>query len=611
MCGIAGAIGFEDISLAESSVRRMVSSMERRGPDSEGIELWPAAVLGHRRLAIFDLSAAGHQPMVSEDRSVGVVFNGAIYNYLEIKHDLILRGCKFRSNTDTEVLLHGYREWGIDCLVEKLRGMFAFGLWDDEKRRLFLVRDRLGVKPLAFIVGHGSIAFASTPRALRNCGWTDELNPSAVLEFLEYGYLTDERSIYSNVFKAPAATIIEWSNGALKERRYWSPPWPNEERPETFENALERVEELLIESVKLRLRADVPVGVLLSGGIDSGLVCWAVARLGGNATAYTIGTPGIRTDETSDAKKTADKLALSHQIIDLSDNTQPEMKELVSAYSEPFASPSALGMLALSRTISHSAKVILTGDGGDDIFLGYPRHRHLFVANLLAKQMPGGMKKAWLASRKLVPRIGVMRRSASLMDYVSGDLSAFATGNKLNGVLGPRLAQIAGTPHARSVPPLEKGLPAFLEYERQTQFVGEFMTKVDGATMHYGLEARSPLLDHWIWEYAASLPCSLRLQRGRLKALLRELAKRHIGSAQARRAKTGFRIPVNGWMAGEWRRHVESAFRDSMLDKEGWICSQAALKRLDTTSGSDIDPDQIWNIFVLESWLRNERLSEN
>jgi asparagine synthase (glutamine-hydrolysing) len=611
MCGIAGVVGVEDASKAQAAVQRMMDSMARRGPDSEGFDSWPAAVLGHRRLSIFDLSSAGSQPMVSKDRSVGLVFNGAIYNFVELRSELMARGCQFHSETDTEVLLHGYMEWGIDRLVPKLRGMFAFGLWDDSKRRLYLVRDRLGVKPLVFSIRNGSIAFASTARALRSCEWIEDLDPMGVLEFLEHGFLADHRSIYREVSKVPAGTIVQWEEGALSKRQYWSMPEPDGKQTGSFDEVVARVENILLESVKLRLRADVPVGALLSGGIDSGLVCWAVARLGGDVTAYTVAIPRDPTDEASDAEKTARALGIKHRLINFSEKIQPDMQELVSAYSEPFASPSALGMLALSKIISPSAKVLLTGDGGDDVFLGYPRHRHLMIAGALTHIIPDKIKHFWLSSRKLVPRTGPLGRAASMLDYISGDLSAFGAGGKLDGLLGERLLESLDGDRRKAVPAIEKGLSAFLEFERQDRFVGEYMTKVDGAAMYYSLEARSPFLDHQLWEYAASLPCGIRLHHGRLKAVLRELAKRHIGPTLARRRKTGFEIPVRRWLAGEWRSCVQSLFRDSILDKNGWIRSQSVLDRLNSTPNGGTASDELWNVFVLESWLRHEQLPTN
>jgi asparagine synthase (glutamine-hydrolysing) len=305
MCGIAGLAGLGDDVESRSSVSRMVHALERRGPDGFGIEAWPGAVLGHRRLAIFDLSELGRQPMLSPDRRAGVVFNGAIYNWRALRGELEARGYEFKSRTDTEVLIHGYSEWGIDELVTRLRGMFAFGLWDERKGKLFLVRDRLGVKPLLYSAGDNHIAFASTARALRAGGFGSRIDEQAVVEYLEFGYVTDDRSIYEGVLKVPAATILEWSEGGVSTRRYWQPPVIASAAKISFDEAVEETERLFLGATERRLQADVPVGALLSGGVDSSLVCWAVAHLGGDVTAFTIGTPGDPLDETEDAVSTA------------------------------------------------------------------------------------------------------------------------------------------------------------------------------------------------------------------------------------------------------------------------------------------------------------------
>src|ERR1017187_3418721 len=275
------------------------------------------------------------QPMLSADRQIGVVFNGCIYNFLELRRELESRGNRFRSDCDTEVLLHGYREWGIDALVSRLRGMFAFAVWDNPRRLLTLARDRLGVKPLVFCANGGEIAFASTISALRSAGFGGEIDPQAVLEFLEFGYVTESRAIFEGIVKLPPATILEWQEGRIAQRRYWSLPPQDAEPGVTFAEAVEETERLLVESVRLRLISDVPVGVLLSGGIDSSLVCWAMRGLGANIKAFTARAPGARSDESAHAASTAHLLGISHEIVDMPD-TDFSLDEVVAAFSEPF-----------------------------------------------------------------------------------------------------------------------------------------------------------------------------------------------------------------------------------------------------------------------------------
>ena len=618
MCGIAGLVGNRDRDTAVTSVGVMMRSLERRGPDGEGIETWSDAVLGHRRLAIIDLSEAGRQPMLSADKSIGISFNGEVYNFIELRKELSALGYRFISGSDTEVLIHGYEEWGVDDLLSKLRGMFAFALWDDRRRKLFLVRDRLGVKPLHYVVRDGCLAFASTVRALRAAGYVDEMDEQAVAEYLEFGFVTDARSIYRGAIKVRAASLVEWSDGTLRTREYWSPPEVNRNSRLTFDEAVEETERIFLEAVAIRLRSDVPVGALLSGGVDSSLVCWAVARLGAEVAAYTVGMPGDRLDESDDARATAAKLKVSHRVLPFSAAESPDVSELVSAYGEPFACASALGMLGVSRAVRASAKVLLTGDGGDDVFLGYPEHRHFLMAQKLASALPECAGRLWQGCRDLLPRVGPLGRAATFIDFATGGLGGVATVHdglplyRRTGMLGQRLrdVNIEQRSIAWSTRSARDLLTEFLRYDRGMRFVGEYLTKVDGATMHQSLEARSPFLDHKLWEFASSLPFDLRLRGGRLKAILRELARRRIGEEVARGRKRGFYIPVQRWLVGRWRDRVMESFRYSLLEKEGWINSRAAVTQLEEASRRGVAPKQLWYLFVLESWLRRERCEE-
>jgi asparagine synthase (glutamine-hydrolysing) len=602
-------VGAPNIREVQSGVRSMMRSLACRGPDGEGIECWPSAVLGHRRLSIFDLSELGRQPMCTPDRAVATVFNGAIYNFHDLRTDLIRSGYSFRSQTDTEVLLHGYCEWGIDRLVEKLRGMFAFALWDDRSRKLFLVRDRLGVKPLCYVDSAAGLAFASTPRALFDAGYAENVDPQAVAEFLEFGYVPDERSIYEGVHKVPAATILEWSDGTHRSREYWSLPEVRSSGP-SFAEAVEETERILLKSVELRLNADVPVGSLLSGGIDSSLICWAIAKLGGDLTAYTVGTPGDRLDESSDATLTAKHLGIRHRVINLTGNDEPEIEDLLAAYGEPFACASALGVLRVSRAIKPSATVLLTGEGGDDVFLGYPEHRNLWRAERLANRLPRVAAQSWTSLRRVVPQVGPLRRIAHFLDYACGGVGAVACAHPglpaYGGLLGERLAgrqvvqrSIPWAPEAgRSV------LRDFLQFDRRGRFVGEYMTKVDGGTMRYALEARAPFLDHELWNFAATLGFDIRLRGGQLKAVLRALARRHLGDRVADAPKRGFGIPVSRWMTGQWRASVDEAFDDSCLANDGWIRGESLRSNWKAARTRGHAPTRFWYLFVLEAWLR-------
>jgi asparagine synthase (glutamine-hydrolysing) len=612
MCGIAGIVGPTDMESATFAVKRMIAALARRGPDAEGLTVLTNAVLGHRRLAIFDLTDAGAQPMTSADRSLSVVFNGAIYNFRALRAELEKLGFRFRSDSDTEVLLHGYRAWGMEALVRRLRGMFAFGLWDVQAQKLFLARDRLGVKPLVYASRNESLAFASTVGALERSGYARGIDEKAVVEFLRWGFVGEDRCIYRAVQKLPAATILEWCAGRIRQYRYWHPPSPTAAPRLSFGDAVADVERRLREAVAIRLDADVPVAVLLSGGIDSSLICWAVADLGADLTAYTVGVPGDPWDESAQSALTARRLGIRHQVLPMSTDDLPEIDELLFAYDEPFACSSALGMLRISRAIAASAKVVLTGDGGDDLFLGYPRHRHLWLAQGLSHCVPSGWTQTWNRWGRQISRVGPLRRAGAMIDYATGGVTAYfeksthLTGYGEKNLLGPRFSD----PMSETAPistPSNGMVEALVNFEVQGRFVGEYLKKVDGATMHYGLEARSPFLDQELWNFGCKLPVSLRLHHGELKAILRALARRHIGIGIAARKKRGFRIPAQRWLASRWLARAEQTLGDSMLAREGWIDSRNTLAELRRSALRGAASEELWNIFVLESWMQHDR----
>ena len=595
----------------------MLADMARRGPDATGLHSWNGAVLGHRRLAIFDLTEAGRQPMISPDGNVGVVFNGAIYNFRVLRAELETAGYCFRTRTDTEILIHGYREWGIEKLIHRLRGMFAIGLWDYEAGKLFLLRDRLGVKPLVYAVMDGKIAFASTVRALSEAGFGGDIDTQAVAEFLEYGYVTDDRAIYKGIHKVQVGCWQEWANGNLTNHRYWTVPEPPGGPGPSFQEAVEETERLFIEAVRLRLDADVPVGCLLSGGIDSSLVCWGVREAGADITAFTVGTPGDAGDETSAAAATARGLGIRHQVIELSPDQAPSVQEFVSAYGEPFACASGLGMMSVSKAVKPSATVLLTGDGGDDVFLGYPEHLHFWRAQQVASKLPSAAARVWYGLRPLARAIPSARRPMHFLDYATGGLGAVVNARdglpfyRRNSMLGERLGGI--TLPDRHIPwsPASgrRVLTDFLDFEHRRRFVGEYMTKVDGGTMYHALEARSPFLDQELWNFAARLPYGTRLHGGRLKAILREIARRRLSERVSREAKRGFSIPVQRWLVGKWKTAVQESFRDSALGSAGWIRPDAVLQQLQQASARGIATNHLWYCYVLESWFREQHLT--
>jgi asparagine synthase (glutamine-hydrolysing) len=612
MCGIAGiAWGHGRV---RESVDRMLCSLEHRGPDSGGTHEFGATVLGHRRLAIFDLSPAGNQPMLDPEKTVGIVFNGAIYNFRELRRELESAGYHFVSDTDTEVLVLGYRAWGMDRLVERIRGMFAFALWDARAERLFLVRDRLGVKPLVYRQDNGTLAFASTAAAMQAAGVAGPISPAAIGEFLQFGFITESHSIYEGVHKLPPASIAECTRDGIRVRQYWAQPEPATVQI-TFEDAVNETERLFLRAVETRLHADVPVAALLSGGIDSSLVCWAVKKLGADIRAFTIGTPGNAGDESADAIATAATLGITHQVLPLTDELDASEFPLSSAFAEPFACGSALGMLRLAKTIRETdARVLLTGDGGDDAFLGYPRHRLLWRTQKMARWMPEWVADSWWRVRP-ARTTGSLKRLVHLVDYTTGGLGGFLAANpgvgdfEAHQLLGDRLRDRSAWPAlpAPSAASARSALRDYLRFDRRTQFVSEYLNKVDGATMQYALEARSPFLDHSLWEFAGSISPAVHFTGGRLKAILRELARRRIGERTARGRKRGFTVPVEAWMAKRWAAQTQALLRDPLIVREGWVNGQGLTRELQTLDSSRTASRRLWYLFVLEQWMQHNR----
>ncbi len=552
--------------------------------------------------------------MLNDSGDIGIVFNGCIYNFQELRVTLEARGHRFRSNCDTEILIRGYEEWGIDGMMPRLRGMFAFAIWDQRERRLTLARDRLGVKPVVYAIADGGIAFASTVGALRQAGYGGEIDPVAVLEFLEYGYVTDARCIYQGIQKLPPATILEWQDGRIKQRTYWTLPVFEEPGKVGFEEAVEETERLLVESVRLRLVSDVPIGALLSGGIDSTLICWAMSKLNANMKAFTVGAPGDISDESAGASETARILGIPHEIVTPPAERPVLLDEMTAAYSEPFGSQSAQGMLLVSRAVKPLATVLLTGDGGDDVYLGYPFFMNAWKAQRLAQRLPGIARAVWNGLRPLVPYKGPARRMKNFLDYATGGLGAYMRAHdglpylEENSILGEQLSesvlkqrQIAPSPESA-----RRLLPDVFANQLKMHFLSEFMPKVDGGTMYYAVEARSPLLDHKIWEFAAALSPEVRFHGGALKAVLREIVRRRVSPAVADRQKQGFTVPVDEHLTVETSNDLMRLGAASNLEKGGWVRGGSLKGAIEDAGRRRVVSPQLWHFLVLENWLAHK-----
>ena len=493
--------------------------------------------------------------------------------------------------------------------------MFALAIWDEPRRALTLARDRLGVKPLVYAIDGDRIAFASTLDALKAGGFAGDVDPGSALEFLDLGFVPEERSIYTGTRKLPPATVLVWHAGRVTERVYWTLPDADEASTVTFEEAVEETERRLIEAVRLRLISDVPIGALLSGGIDSTLVCWALSRLNANVHAFTVGTPGDPEDESVQARETAAHLGIPHEVVYLGGDEQPPFDELSAAYSEPFASPSALGMLRVSRAVKQKATVLLTGDGADDIFLGYPFFHNAWKAQRLARRLPSFSPELWKMARPLARQIPALKRASNFIDYAVGGIGAYGRVRLglpyflERGLLGPGLRgrTVAYRQTPDSFESARHLMRDVVRFQKQTYFTGEFLTKVDGGAMYHSLEARSPFLDPAIWEYAASLPPEIHFHGGQLKAVLREIVRRHARPEVASRRKQGFTIPVEKWLASKWSGHLQDWKTNSVVVQNGWLEARPLAAAIDEALALGEMPKQLFHALVLEKWLARKK----
>jgi asparagine synthase (glutamine-hydrolysing) len=387
----------------------------------------------------------------------------------------------------------------------------------------------------------------------------------------------------------------------------------------SFEEAVEQTEQLLIESVRLRLQADVPIGVLLSSGVDSALICWAMTQLNAKIAAFTVSTPGDVTDEASATAETAKLLEIPLQVVTLpKEDGAGIIDQMVEAYAEPFGAQSALAMLRVSTAVRPFATVLLTGDGGDDVFLGYQFYRHCLEAQRIARYLPDFSTGMWAALRPLAAAIPGLRRPVHFLDYCTGGLGAVArAGEGLTfyrkwDMLGERMWGLGELPYRllpSSIQSARHLLSDLLDYQQRMWFSGHFMTKVDAGTMYHALEARAPLLDQKLWEFAARLPLKLRLRGNELKPVLREIVRRRIGPAVAARKKRGFDIPVERWIANpqRWGAVLNDTVEDSVLERDGWIRSGSLRQAARKAQQEGIAPNQLWLLLVLEKWMRRSR----
>jgi len=622
MCGIAGIFRADKGTVNElhlAQVKRMVSHLEVRGPDDQGISRGGSSVLGHRRLAILDLSAAGHQPMRLTNGPTEVVYNGEIYNFRELRRELQQHDCAFRSESDTEVLLHGERVWGLDGLLERVRGMYAFALVNHETGRIVLARDPMGKKPLFYAVGEGTLYFASSALALNKAlPWSPAVSLEALDDYLTNFYVPGPRSIFGDVKVLLPGHYLTF-DGTIDTRRHWQCDFVHPEEGIGMSSWIERLEADLERAVRRRLVSDVPVGVLLSGGVDSGLVTAFAAKAGPTKT-FSVASDVPELDESSLAKLVAQRYGTDHQVLHVGSDFCPYFDDLVAAMGTPLGDPSAANMLSIARLAKGSVGVVLTGDGGDELFGGYSSFHALFLGGLIAATVPTPLHRTAAVLGEMLSKYrGPVRSAGTLLSYA---LSPVEITMERRGWLSSELRRELFTPEVHVAlagrSPLrhyhEKihGLPRRasnvnrgMQCHFETILPDDYLAKVDAGTMGVSLEARCPLLDRDLVETAMRMPARVRFRLGQRKGLLRHIARRHLPPEILRARKRGFVAPVGKWLRDHaWRKLIDEYVLGPCVEQRGWFRRDTLSRVVEEHQHSGNQGYLLWRLMVLERWLQ-------
>jgi asparagine synthase (glutamine-hydrolysing) len=621
MCGIAGivsAVAGDEIDAGV--IHRMCQAIVHRGPDDEGLFVKHGTGLGMRRLSIIDLSG-GHQPVFNEDRTVWIVFNGEIYNFPELREDLIKRGHTFDTHSDTEVIVHLYEEMGPDC-VSKLRGMFGFALYDEPRRKLLLARDRLGKKPLHFAVEGQRLLFGSEIKSILVASPDlATVNQEALLQYMYFGYVPDPLTAFSAIQKLPPGHLLEFQNGRIEVRQYWDLPQYGTHQPHNEEECLEEMEYRLAEAVRIRLISDVPLGALLSGGTDSSTVVALMARASSKPVkTFSIGFRDHDFNEAQYARIVANKFGTDHHELIVEPDVLETVETLTSSLEEPFGDSSMLPTYYVSCMARKHVTVALSGDGGDEIFAGYDRYRiHLrrnaleripnwarrFYRDKIYPRLPGEVrtrKFAYNASlpwqERYVDGISFVPSFEREMPLLSGEFRSV-----LLHVGNPQEVMYRYFDQAPAQDPVSK----MLYVDTKTYMVADILTKVDRMSMATSLEVRVPILDHVFVEWATGLPSDWKLRDGKQKYILRKLAERvGVPREVLYRPKQGFAMPLVHWMKNELRELIMTVLLEPRTLQRGYFEPRAVRRLLEEHfRGKRDHSGRIWRLLMFELWHRN------
>jgi len=625
MCGIVGIFDTHgNREIDREALRRMNESQHHRGPDEGELYLETGLGMGHRRLSVIDI-ATGQQPFLNPARDVALVFNGEIYNYRILRDELVALGHVFRTKSDTEVVLQAWLAWGPDC-VRRLRGMFAFAIWDRKQQTLFLARDHVGVKPMFYsLLPDGLFVFGSELKSIMTFpALSRELNPRAVEDFFAYGYVPEPKTIFNNAYKLSPGHCITLKPGdrEVRPQRWWDLAFrPAPSRPEA--EVLEELTARLRETVQSQMESDVPLGAFLSGGVDSSAVVAMMAGDGKPVTTCSIGFDDPEFDETQYANQVAQRYNTVHhgQIVDK--DYYGLVDTLAHLYDEPFADSSAIPTYRVCQLARRHVTVALSGDGGDENFAGYRRYRFAMAEHSVRSKLPEAIRKPLFGTLgSLYPKADWaprMFRAKTTFEALARDLvegyfhgvsrltdrqrdQLFSDGFRAD-LQGYRAIDVMREHAARA--PTDDPLSLIQYLDFKTWLPGDILTKVDRASMAHSLEVRVPLLDHTFCEYAATLPNDLKLRGGEGKYGLKKALEPHLPHDIMYRAKKGFSIPLAAWLRGPLRQAVRDGVLGARLLDTG-IFDRRYLERLvgEHESGSADHSVALWSLLMFEAFLR-------
>jgi asparagine synthase (glutamine-hydrolysing) len=621
MCGICGKLNFDrDEKIPQSLLKAMADSILHRGPDDHGYYISGQIGLGFRRLSIIDL-AGGHQPLSNEDGAIWIVFNGEIYNFEELREGLLKKGHTFRTKTDTEVIVHLYEEYG-EAGIEALRGMFAFAIWDQNQKKLLLVRDRIGIKPLYYGLTRQSLVFGSEMKAiLQDPEMKREILPSTIDRFLTFGYVPGEETLLRGIYKLPPGSFMVVKNGKTEIKQYWDLHFSSS--PVTLKDATEQLLDILEESVRLHMISDVPVGFLLSGGVDSTAMLSLASRMTDRPiSSYTVGfaNSGVA-DERPFARLAAEKYGSEHHEISISSKEFADfLPQYVWHMEEPVCEPPAVALYYVSKLARNYVKVLISGEGGDEAFAGYQNYRAmLWIERIkrVAGPLTGTLSKILSRLNQVIPweRLG---KYLPLLDvpfesyYYSRTSSPFyffnahykdIYANDFCHQIDKQCSLLPVT-HLLSKNGSEDLVSRMLYVDTKTWLPDDLLIKADRMTMANSLELRVPLLDHKLLEFAATLPSNFKVHGFTTKYIAKRALSKQIPSEIIERKKAGFPVPYENWL----RTDLRDSIHDVLLDREtlgrGYFKKSAIEKLLHDNLESDAHAKDIFSLLVLELWHR-------